>query len=229
MFESVVLLSGGIDSALCLAMEVRRFGANRVVALSVSYGQSHRCELHSAQKLARRYQVEHRVITTLLPTSSGCVAGEVHRSVADNVSSAYVPARNTVLLSLALCCAESVGAQRIIIGATAADSAGFPDCRHGYFRAWQTLANVGTAVSERIRVHTPVIDMSKAQIGRACKSMGVPLELTWSCYHGGMRGGCVDGPEQCGECDACVNRLKVMLAAGVDLTVKAPFPDGATA
>jgi 7-cyano-7-deazaguanine synthase len=219
MAKSVVLLSGGVDSALCLAYEVRRFGAANVIALVVDYGQRHQCEIAATSALTRHYGVERRAVSICpMPTSRGGVAGKLFRGEPDEsvagTSPHYVPARNTVLLSLALCCAESSGAERIVIGATQADHAGFPDCRPHYFMAWQTMCNVGTATQGRISVETPLGTMSKTAIGRACKSMKVPLAKTWSCYRGDYKAG------HCGECDACINRLTVCVEAGVDLAGK---------
>jgi len=203
-------------------MEVKYRTAASVVALSVDYGQSHQCELVAASALTRHYQgVEHRIVSLRLPTQRGCIAGQVHRPAPDGeISPHYVPGRNTVLLGLALSCAESVGATRIIIGPTQADQAGFPDCRHSFFRAWQVMANVATASTERITIETPLLTRSKVWIGRECKRLKVPLDLTWSCYNGGITGGSRSGPAHCGECNACINRLTVCLEAGVGLEGK---------
>jgi 7-cyano-7-deazaguanine synthase len=213
---SVVLLSGGMDSATCLAVASRE--ARPVHALTVRYGQRHARELRSAAALARRFAVASHVILDLplgpilrsaltdrrraLPASGGRRA---------TIPSTYVPARNTILLSLALGCAESRRARTIYIGANAIDYSGYPDCRPEFLRAFNQLARratkAGVERNEAPRVAAPLLRLSKADVVRLGDRLDVPWELTWSCYRGGHR--------PCGVCDACRWRSKGFREAGV--------------
>jgi len=213
---SVVLLSGGMDSATCLALAGR--DAPPVHALTFSYGQRHARELRSARALARRYGVvAHRIVQ--LPLASLVRSSLTERdaplprrpAVPGTIPSTYVPARNTVLLALALGYAESHGLDRIYFGANAVDYSGYPDCRPVFVRAFNALARRAVRSPHEgggtIRVLAPLLSRSKAEIVRLGARLGVPWELTWSCYAGGAA--------PCGRCDACRLRARGFRAAGV--------------
>ncbi|MCI4355907.1 MAG: 7-cyano-7-deazaguanine synthase QueC [Thermoplasmata archaeon] len=210
---SVVLLSGGMDSATCLAIAARR---GPVFALTVSYGQRHVRELRSARSLSRHYRVRrHAVLTiplaplvrsSLTDASAPLPSGGV---VAGKIPSTYVPARNTILLALATAFAESHGADRIYFGANAIDYSGYPDCRPEFVRLFNRLARLATRAGVEgrpIRVVAPLQRASKAEIVRWGARLGVPWELTWSCYAGGAA--------PCGRCDSCRLRAEGFRAAG---------------
>ncbi|HYB77904.1 MAG TPA: 7-cyano-7-deazaguanine synthase QueC [Thermoplasmata archaeon] len=212
---SVVLLSGGMDSATCLALASR--DRRPVHALTVVYGQRHQREVLSARALARRYRVaRHTVVRLPLGDLLSSSLTDRRRALPHgahargSIPSTYVPARNTILLSIALGYAESNGLGTIYLGANAIDYSGYPDCRPEYFRAFERLTKLATRAGvergERIRVETPLLRLSKAQIVRAGERLGVPWELTWSCYAGGRR--------PCGQCDACRLRKKGFDEAG---------------
>ncbi len=212
---SVVLLSGGMDSATCLAIATRRHPP--VHALTVLYGQRHAREVRSARALARHYRVARHVVLRL-PLAPLLVSAltDAHRPLpsgrhrADRIPSTYVPARNTILLSIALGYAESHGLGRIYLGANAIDYSGYPDCRPEYLRAFERLARLATKAGvekgERVRIEAPLLSCSKAEIVRRGERLGVPWHLTWSCYAGGSA--------PCGTCDACRLRRKGFTEAG---------------
>jgi len=219
---SVVLLSGGLDSATCLALAAR--DAPPVHALTFFYGQRHARELRSARALARHYRVvEHRVVD--LP-----IASLVRSALTDRrsplprrparpgtIPPTYVPARNSILLAVALGYAESHRLRRIYFGANAIDYSGYPDCRPEFVRAFNALARRAVrAPGEgglRIQVVAPLLRRSKAEIVRMGARLGVPWALTWSCYAGGA--------VPCGRCDSCRLRAGGFRAAGeVDPTVR---------
>ena len=212
---SLVLLSGGMDSATCLAIASRRAGP--VHALTVLYGQRHAREVRSARALARHYHVARHTVVRLplgpLLSSSLTDARRPlpsrHR-IGARIPSTYVPARNTILLSVALGYAESHDLAAIYLGANAIDYSGYPDCRPEYFRAFERLARLATKAGveegRRIRVETPLLRLSKAEIVRLGERLAVPWHLTWSCYAGGER--------PCGRCDACRLRRKGFIEAG---------------
>lgn len=211
----VVLLSGGMDSATCLAIASERHPP--VHALTVLYGQRHDREVRSARALARHYRVaRHTVLrlplgpllTSSLTDASRPLPNRPHPR--GRIPSTYVPARNTILLSVALGYAESHRLDRIYLGANAIDYSGYPDCRPEYFRAFERVARLATkaAVEEgkRVRIETPLLRRSKAEIVRIGDRLGVPWPLTWSCYAGGR--------VPCGTCDACRLRRKGFAEAG---------------
>ncbi|MGE4274773.1 MAG: 7-cyano-7-deazaguanine synthase QueC [Candidatus Methanomethylophilaceae archaeon] len=217
MSRAVALLSGGLDSTTVLAMALE--AADSVTALSFVYGQRHGRELDSARAVAAHYGVEH-VVTTLdlgmfdssltrwdqdIPTER-----ETGR-MADEIPSTYVPARNLIMLSVAAGLCESIGADRIYIGANAVDYSGYPDCRPSFFQAFEEVLRQGTksGVNGRpISVATPILSWSKAEIVREATRLQAPLHLTWSCYAGGEKA--------CGRCDSCRLRLKGFQEAGVE-------------
>ena len=214
---SLVLLSGGMDSATCLALAGRRPGP--VHALTVLYGQRHAREVRSARALARHYHVaRHTVVHLPLGSLLASSLTDARRPLprrrrpSGRIPSTYVPARNTILLAVALGYAESHRLRTIYLGANAIDYSGYPDCRPEYFRAFERLARLATRASVEegvtVRIETPLLRLSKAEIVRLGERLGVPWGLTWSCYAGGRR--------PCGKCDACRLRAKGFAEAGVE-------------
>ena len=207
----VLLLSGGLDSATCLAL-VSRWGWT-VHALSFDYGQRHRVELRAARALARKYRVaSHRVIA--IP-AFGALGGSAltDRSIRvpkmalgkARIPVTYVPARNTLFLAFALGVAESSGATEIVIGANALDYSGYPDCRPVFLKAFERVARLGTkagAEGGTFAVRAPLLHMTKADIVRLALALGLDTRLTMSCYDPGK------GGRPCGACDSCLLRAK---------------------
>ena len=220
---AVCLLSGGMDSAVCLAeAHAAGFAPH---ALSFRYGQRHAVELAAAERVARAGAArDHRIVELDLAALGGSALTdsiEVPKHRADEeigagVPATYVPARNTVFLSVALGWAETLGSRDLFIGVNALDYSGYPDCRPEFLRAFEALASVATAAGSeegvRFRVHAPLLELSKADIVRRAAELDVDLGLTHTCYD----------PEEaadgrvlaCGACDACILRLKGFAAAG---------------
>lgn len=216
MKPAVILLSGGLDSATVLAMAKQQGFACH--CLSVDYGQRHGAELDAARRVAAAQQATaHRVLTLDLGQLGGSALTDASIAVPTGgvqpgIPVTYVPARNTIMLSLALAWAEVLGAQDIFAGVNAVDYSGYPDCRPGFVRAFETLANLATkaAVEGRpLRVHAPLIAMGKAQIIAAGLALGVDYSLTVSCYQADASG------RACAVCDACRLRREGFAAAGV--------------
>jgi 7-cyano-7-deazaguanine synthase len=220
--RAVVLLSGGLDSATCLALA--RSEGRSCVALSVAYGQRHDVELDAAARVATAADVEHVVISVDLAAIGGSaltgslpVPHPAEASTGDaptgGVPATYVPARNTVLLALALGLAEVRSATEVWIGVNAVDYSGYPDCRREFIDAFQSLADVATASAteqgRRTNVRAPLLDLSKADIITLGTSLGVDYSLTSSCYD-------PVGTQPCGTCDSCRIRLAGFAAAGID-------------
>jgi 7-cyano-7-deazaguanine synthase len=229
--RAVVLLSGGLDSATALA--IARAEGLTCHALTVAYGQQHRCEIEAAARVARHLgAAEHRVLTLdLAPLAASALTSAAievpkHRAEADigaegDVPATYVPARNTILLGLALAWAETIGAFDLYCGVNVLDASGYPDCRPAFVDAFEALANVatraGSAGDRRFRVRAPLIEMTKAEIIRRGVELGVEYGLTHSCYDPAPDGAA------CGGCDACILRKKGFREAGVaDPTRYAP-------
>lgn len=224
--RAVVLLSGGLDSATCLA--VARSEGLEAHALSVDYGQRHAGELQRARRIARALGAAgHRVVRVDLAAfggsalTDGAIAvpkGRTARDRAHGIPVTYVPARNTVLLSLALADAETLGAEDVFVGVNAIDYSGYPDCRPAFLRAFERLAAVATRAGVeggRLRIRAPLLRLSKAGIVRLGTRLGVPYRMTLSCYDP------VQG-RACGRCDACDIRRRGFAEAGVpDPTVYA--------
>ena len=218
--HAVVLLSGGLDSATTLA--VARDEGFTCHALSFDYGQRHRFELEAAAKVAHSLRaVDHRIVKLDLSASGGfghsalTDAIEVPKDRIDSgdIPATYVPARNTIFLSIALGYAEVVGAFDIFIGVNAIDYSGYPDCRGEFIEAFEKMANLATAAAVegkgRFRVRAPLVAMTKAQIIRKGISLGVDYSLTHSCYDPSPAG------EACGRCDSCRIRLTGFKEAGL--------------
>jgi 7-cyano-7-deazaguanine synthase len=212
----VLLLSGGLDSATCLAL-ARAAGA-RVLALTIDYNQRHRRELAAAAALAARYRVERHIVLPLDLSAFGGSALtadiEVPKDgVEPGIPVTYVPARNTIFLSVALGWAEAVGAADLVIGVNALDYSGYPDCRPEFVAAFEAMANLATKAgvegAARYRVHTPLIALTKAGIVHAAVAAGLDTGRTWSCYDPTRDG------RHCGRCDSCRLRHKGFVEAGV--------------
>jgi 7-cyano-7-deazaguanine synthase len=217
--RAVVLLSGGLDSTTCLAV-ARRQGFE-VHCLSVDYGQRHRLELARARRIARAMgAADHRVVRVDLRAFGGSALtdramavpkGRGARQMARGIPSTYVPARNTVMLGLALAHAEVVGARDLFIGVNAVDYSGYPDCRPAFVRAFEKVARLATRAGVEgapLRIRAPLQRLSKAGIVRLGARLGVPFELTLSCYDP-VRG------RACGRCDACQLRRRGFAQAGL--------------
>jgi len=218
--RAVVLLSGGIDSTTVLSIALRE--GYEVFALSISYGQRHKPELDSAKKLAARAGVtEHRIASIDLRALGGSALtsdvevpkGRPMAEIAEGIPVTYVPARNTIFLSYALAWAEVLGAGDLFLGVNALDYSGYPDCRPEFIEAFERMANLATKAAvlgeQRVRIHTPLISLSKAEIIHAGLELGVDYSLTCSCYDPSPAG------EACGACDSCLLRKKGFQEAGV--------------
>jgi 7-cyano-7-deazaguanine synthase len=213
--RAIVLLSGGLDSSTVLAMaRARGFECH---ALSVHYGQRHSAELHAARQIAGALGArDHRVMGVDLAGIGGSALTDpgmaVPESPAAGIPVTYVPARNTLLLALALGWAEVVGATDIFIGVNAVDYSGYPDCRPEFIEAFESLAQLATKAGvegARFRIQAPLIAMSKAEIIRAGIELGVDFSMTVSCYQAAPDGAA------CGKCDSCRLRAAGFAAAGV--------------
>lgn len=214
--RAVVLLSGGLDSTTAAAW-AKKEGYD-LYALSFDYGQRHRKELARAKLVAAALRVKgHVVLKVPLGALGGSALTDKRVAVPDakgrigtRIPATYVPARNTIFLSLALAYAEVMGATAIVLGANALDYSGYPDCRPEYLAAFERMANLATKAGVEgrpLRIVAPLLDLSKADIVRLGRTLKAPLQLTWSCYRGGAR--------PCGTCESCVLRQKGFEAAGV--------------
>lgn len=261
MKRAVVLLSGGMDSATTLA--IAKNNGYEIYAISFDYGQRHHVELSSAKQIADYFKVIKHLITKcdLRAIGGSALTSDIevpktgvsskNQSPIPNPQSlipvTYVPARNTIFLSFALAFAESIGAEDIFIGANAVDYSGYPDCRPGFIKAFEDMANLATKASvegkKRFRIYAPLINLTKAEIIKRGAELGVDFSLTWSCYDPqfktGVRGqGSGVGKKcqipipnrqsllyvPCGRCDSCILRAKGFKEAGIDdpLILNAP-------
>ena len=215
MKSAVVLVSGGLDSATTLA--VARQSGFECYALSVDYGQRHRIELEAAQHRSNPLGArEHKIIRLDLTTFGGSALTDAGISVptspSTGIPSTYVPARNTIMLSLALAWSEVLGSSDIFIGANAVDYSGYPDCRPEYLRAYEAMANLATKAGVegvRLQLHAPLVHLSKAEIIRRGADAGVDFSKTISCYQPSSTG------LACGLCDSCRIRRKGFEQAGI--------------
>ena len=213
--KAVILVSGGLDSTTVLAMARQQDYV--CYTLSFDYGQRHRAELNAADRVSGAYSdVEHKVVSLNLDSIGGSALTDtdidVPEAETDGIPITYVPARNTVFLSIALGWAEVLGAHDIFIGVNAVDYSGYPDCRPEFIAAFETTANLATKVGvegERITIHTPLIDMTKGEIINAGLELGVDYSQTVSCYQA------TDDGLACGRCDSCRLRRQGFLDAGV--------------
>ena len=219
--KAVCLLSGGLDSATCLAL-ARRQGYE-CYALSFDYGQRHRVELDAAANVARALGAERHVVAHIdlrqighsaLTDDIGVPKGRSTEDMSHGIPVTYVPARNTIFLSFALAWAEVLEAPDIFIGVNALDYSGYPDCRPEYIEAFERMANLaikaGVEGRLRIRIHTPLIRLSKAEIVKLAGELGLDFSLTHSCYDPDAQG------RPCGQCDSCLLRRKGFEEAGIE-------------
>ena len=218
--RAVVLLSGGMDSATSAAIAIDR--GFEVYALSFRYGQRHAAELDAARRIADRLGVRGHVVLDIDLGAFGgsALTGDLEvpkdtplERIGAAIPATYVPARNTIFLSFALGWAEVLGAADIFLGANALDYSGYPDCRPEYIGAYERMANLATRAGvegSRLRIHTPLISLSKAEIVNLGTRLGVDYSLTWSCYDPGPDGAA------CGRCEACILRRKGFREAGME-------------
>ena len=211
--KAVVLSSGGLDSTT--AMAIAKNQGFEIYSISFDYGQkSRKCELRSAEKVASFFNVkEHKIIKIDLRTLGGSALTDTinipkRRSlkyIQKEIPVTYVPARNTIFLSIALAYAEVIGSQDIFIGVNAIDYSGYPDCRPKYIKAFQNLANLAlkmTISGKKIKIHSPLINLKKSEIIKLGIKFGVNYKLTYTCYDPDEKG------RACGECDSCILRIK---------------------
>lgn len=219
--KAVVLLSGGLDSTTALA--IAKAEGFRPYALSFRYGQRHLAELESATQVAAAMGVEEHVIADIdlrrfggsaLTSDVEVPKGRPLDEMSSGIPITYVPARNTVFLSFALAWAEVLEASDIFIGVNALDYSGYPDCRPEYIAAYETMANLATRAGvegrQRLQIHTPLIQLTKAEIIRRGTELGVDYALTCTCYDPGADG------KPCGQCDSCQLRAKGFAEAGIN-------------
>ena len=218
--KAVCLLSGGLDSATCLAL-ARREGYD-TYALSFDYGQRHRIELEAAARVAEALGAARHVVAKIgldvfggsaLTDEIAVPKGRSAAEMGNGIPITYVPARNTIFLSFALGWAEVLGTGDIFIGVNALDYSGYPDCRPEFIEAYERMANLATKAgvegTARVRIHTPLLRLSKAEIVKLGRELGVPFGLTHSCYDPSPDG------RPCGQCDSCLLRRKGFEEAGV--------------
>lgn len=221
--KAVCLISGGLDSAVS-AFVAKDMGYE-IFALSFVYGQRHDKEIKSAKKIAKALNVKKHIIFEIDIAQFGgsalvdkSIKPEINHKLEDigkEIPNTYVPARNTIFLSVALGFAETIDADAIFIGATSADYSGYPDCRPKYFQAFQEMADLATKKSvngKKIQIMTPVLTLNKSEIIKKGSELDVPFEKTWSCYLGNEKA--------CGRCDSCLLRLKGFKEAGLKDSLK---------
>ncbi len=211
--KAVILLSGGLDSAT--ALSIAKSEGYQLYALTFRYGQRHALEIEAAKKIALQASAVQHIIADIdlrvfggsaLTDDIDVPKGRQLEEMGQGIPATYVPARNTIFLSFALAWAEVLGSSDIFIGVNALDYSGYPDCRPEYIEAYQTLANLATKAGverrQRLRIHTPLIMLSKSQIIRRGLELGVDYSLTLTCYDPSSEG------SACGQCDSCLLRLK---------------------
>ncbi len=219
--KAVVLLSGGLDSSTTLA--IARSSGYKLYALSFDYGQKHRFELQAARDLAEAFEVQSHVVMSLdlsvfggsaLTSDLAVPKGRTEEEMEESIPVTYVPARNTVFLSVAMGWAETLGAHEIFLGVNAVDYSGYPDCRIEFIRSFESLANLATKTgvegTARWKIHAPLIELSKAEIIQRGLELGVDYAMTHTCYDPDSQG------RACGNCDACLLRLQGFAEAGVE-------------
>jgi len=216
--KAVCLLSGGLDS--CVVSFIAKEKGFDIYALSFQYGQLHKKELSCAKKTAEAVGAKKHIIldvdfnkiagSSLLDASQDSINNHDLKDVGRDIPSTYVPARNTVFLSLALAYAEAIDADAIFLGTNAVDFSGYPDCRPKYIQAYQKMANFATkrgVEGNPIGIETPLLTQTKSEIVKTGLKLNVPFENTWSCYRG--------KENACGRCDSCILRLKGFKDAGI--------------
>ncbi|MBD2150328.1 7-cyano-7-deazaguanine synthase QueC [Pseudanabaena sp. FACHB-1277] len=216
--KAIILLSGGLDSATAAAQAIA--DGYEAIAISFRYGQRHERELLAAKQVADFLKIkEHFIVDVNLGQWGGSALTDASLDVptdgvqSDQIPITYVPGRNTVFIAIALSLAESKGAEAIYLGINAVDYSGYPDCRPDYLEAFQKLAALSSKVGvegHAPKLIAPLVMDAKVDIVRRAKGLGVPIELTWSCYQG--------GEVPCGVCDSCRIRDRAMLEAFIDLT-----------
>ncbi len=217
MSKAIVLLSGGLDSST--ALYLAKSEGHEVYALSFDYGQRHERELESAKRVAKAVGVvAHHIVSLELSQWGGSSLTDKSMTIEDgdanrtDIPNTYVPARNMVFLSVAASLAEAVGAQHIYIGVSEVDYSGYVDCRQVFIDAMEKAINLGTVMGaekgQKITLHAPFVNMTKAQEIRLGMTLGVDFGQTWSCYRGGEK--------PCGTCDSCLLRAKAFAEAGVE-------------
>lgn len=213
--KAIVLLSGGLDSATTLYYALDK--GYQCQCLVFDYGQRHKKELRQAAAIADKAECPYDILKIQMPWQGSALLDKTvkipqgRRVRSKEIPSTYVPSRNIIFLSFASSFAEATGARSIFIGANAVDYSGYPDCRPEFYQAYQKALDAGTksGVEQRkIKIYTPLIRKTKAQIIRLGKKLGVPYELTWSCYVGGKK--------SCGKCDSCILRAKGFEEAGIE-------------
>lgn len=226
MKPAVCLLSGGLDSTTCLAYAIRE--GFSCYALSFDYGQRHHFELQAAQRVAARLgAIDHRILKldlrafggSSLTSDEAVPKDRPAEEMSHGIPSTYVPARNTIFLSLALAWAEVLGAQDIFIGVNALDYSGYPDCRPEFIEAFSAMANLATRAgvegTSKLTIHTPLLRLTKGEITKLAAELNIDFSITHTCYDPDAEG------RACGHCDACQLRLKGFAEAGLEDT--APY------
>jgi len=210
--KAIVLLSGGLDSPT-VAFMAREKGYD-VSCLIFDYGQRHRREIESAKKIAEREGFPFEVLEFRMPWGGSSLLDKQIKiprkrdlkAIKNKIPSTYVPARNTIFIAFGVSYAEAIGAEAVFIGANAIDFSGYPDCRPEYFKAYKKLISRATK-NGKIKIEVPLLYKNKSEIIKIGRSIGVPHELTWSCYDG--------GEVPCLECDSCILRAKGFKEAGL--------------
>jgi 7-cyano-7-deazaguanine synthase len=221
----VVLLSGGLDSTVCMAMACAE--QPEVLALSFDYGQRHRVELEAAGAIAAHFGADRLVVSLDASAWGGSALTDATVAVPpgsadpdpNTIPVTYVPARNIIFLAVALGVAEARDADGVWLGVNALDYSGYPDCRPEFVEAMRVVARIGQKrglEGRPVELRTPLVELTKAQIVRLGVDLGAPLELSWSCYRGGSR--------PCGDCDACLLRARGFAEAGVADSATAALP-----
>ena len=222
--KAVILLSGGLDSATALYVALRQ-DKKIPICLSLHYGQLHERELAGAKKIATALQLEHWIVPLALPWGGSALTdseialpkGRPEAVISKEIPATYVPARNSIFLSLAASLAETKGAGAIYFGANALDYSGYPDCRPEFIEAFENMILCGTKAGvegRSLQVVAPLLRLSKSEIIKLGTELGVPFEWTWSCY---------EGKEiPCGECDSCLLRAKGFREAGIEDPLRHP-------